>query len=60
MRRISFLRGLYFYTLLFQSLEFDIEFNIANTSQYLNTASSNVTFGVPLMFFIFFVFISKI
>ncbi len=35
-------------TLLFHSLEFDIDFNIANSSQYLGTASTSVTFGVPL------------
>ncbi len=37
-----------YYMLLFHSLEFDIEFNIINSSQYLGIASASVTFGVPL------------
>ncbi len=44
----------YFYALLFHSLEFDIEFNIANSSEYQGTASASVTFE----FFMFFIFLS--
>ncbi len=38
----------FYYTLLFHSPEFDIEFNIANSSQYLGTASISAAFGVPI------------
>ncbi len=41
------------YTLLFHSLEFDIQFNIANSSQYQGTASASITLGVAWKFYKF-------
>ncbi len=48
MNAASRAQALCIYTLLFHSLEFDIEFNIANSFQDEGTASISVTFGVLL------------